>query len=81
MKAKVGIFDSPKRRKTSCPNFPMPSDCSRAVINERADRSAPAAKINGFPVMAIAAGLLAIAAVIAASNASSDWGPKVLGRL
>ena len=81
MKAKVGMLDSPKRRKTSWPNFPMPSDCSRLVIKERADRSAPAAKMNGFPVIAIALGLLAIAAVIAASSASSDCGPKVLGRL
>jgi hypothetical protein len=52
----------------------MASDCSRLLINESADKSAPAAKINGFPVIAIAAGFLEIESVIAASRARSDYG-------
>ena len=79
--AKVGVPDSLRRRKTSWPNFPIASDCSRFVINESAERSAPAAKINGLPVIAIAAGLREIASVIAPSSAMSDCGPKVFGRV
>ena len=59
----------------------MATDCSRLLKNESADRSAPAAKINGLPVMPIAAGLREAASVIAASSAASDCGPKVLGRV
>ena len=59
----------------------MESDCSRLLKNESADRSAPAAKINGLPVIAMAAGLRDAASVIAASSAASDCGPKVFGRV
>jgi hypothetical protein len=50
-------------------------------MKESADRSAPAAKINGFPVIAIAAGLREIASVIAALSSARDDGPNVFGRL
>ena len=50
-------------------------------MKESADRSAPAAKINGFPVIAIAAGLREIASVIAALSSARDEGPNVFGRL
>ena len=72
MKAKVGIFDSPKRRNTSCPSFPMASAWLRSVKKESAERSAPAAKINGLPVIAIAAGFRPMASVIALFNAVTD---------
>ena len=45
------------------------------------DKSAPAAKINGFPVIAMAIEELASAIVIASFRALSDCGPKVFGRL
>ena len=59
----------------------MARDCSRLFRNERADKSAPAAKINGLPVIAIAAGAIATAAVIASFRAARDCAPKVFGRL
>ena len=59
----------------------MASDCSRFERKESAERSAPAAKINGLPMIAIAAGVRPIASVIALFNASSDCGPKVFGRV
>ncbi|CAB4545791.1 unannotated protein [freshwater metagenome] len=79
--ANVGVPHSLRRRNTSWPNFPIASDCSRFVINESAERSAPAAKMNGLPVIAMAAGLRDSASVMAASSAMSDWGPKVFGRV
>ena len=81
MNAKVGFALSPNRRKTSCPNFPMASACSRFSSMDRADKSAPAAKINGFPVIAIADAELACAAVIASFNFSSEVAPNVFGRV
>ncbi|CAB4621749.1 unannotated protein [freshwater metagenome] len=59
----------------------MARDCSRLLRNARAERSAPAAKINGFPVIAIAAGLLATAAEIASLRAAKDCAPNVFGRV
>ena len=81
MNANVGIFVSPKRRNTSCPSFPIARDWLRSVKNESAERSAPAAKIKGFPVIAIAEGLRPIASVIASFNAFRESAPKVFGRL
>ena len=49
--------------------------------NASADRSAPAANINGLPVIAMAAGAIAIAAVIASLRAASDCAPNVFGRV
>ena len=45
------------------------------------DKSAPAAKIKGFPVIAIATEGLASATVIASLSAAKELGPKVFGRL
>ena len=70
MNAKVGIFDSPKRRKTSWPSFPIANAWLRSFKNESAERSAPAAKINVLPVIAIAAGALATAFNILTPEAS-----------
>ena len=81
MKAKVGFPSEPKRRKTSWPNFPIATACSRSVRNESADRSAPAAKINYLPVIATATTSRPAASVMAASSAISDLGPNVFGRL
>ena len=50
-------------------------------MKESADKSAPAAKMKGFPVIAIAVGLREVASVIAASSACKDCGPNVFGRL
>ena len=75
MNANVGIPHSSKRRKTSCPSFPMASDCSRFDRYASAERSAPAAKINGLPMIAIAAGERPIASLIAPFRAASDCGP------
>ena len=58
----------------------MANDCSRLFRNDSADKSAPAAKINGLPVIAIAAGALATAAEIASLRAASDCAPNVFGR-
>ena len=81
MKANVGIPHSSNLRKTSWPSFPIATAWERSVRNESAERSAPAAKINGLPVMAIATGLREIASVIAASSAINDCGPNVFGRV
>ena len=81
IKANVGIPHSSNLRKTSWPSFPIATAWERSVRNESAERSAPAAKINGLPVMAIAAGLREIASVIAASSAINDCGPNVFGRV
>jgi hypothetical protein len=43
------------------------------------DRSAPAAKIKGFPIIAIATASLLSAAVIASFSEFRDWIPKVFG--
>ena len=45
------------------------------------DKSAPAAKINGFPVIAIAAGFNAVASSIALEILRIDCGPSVVGRV
>ena len=79
--ANVGLELSPSLRKTSWPSFPIARACSRSFKNDRAERSAPAAKINGFPVIAIAIDELASATLIASFKEASDCGPKVLGRL
>ena len=46
-----------------------------------ADRSAPAAKINGLPVTAIATASDFCASSIADASDASEAAPKVLGRL
>ena len=56
IKANVGIPHSSNLRKTSWPSFPIATAWERSVRNESAERSAPAAKINGLPITAIAAG-------------------------
>ena len=81
MNANVGIFDSPKRRKTSCPSFPNATDWLRSDKKDIPERSAPAAKINGLPVIAIAEGLRPIASVMASFKAFRESAPKVFGRL
>jgi hypothetical protein len=43
------------------------------------ERSAPAAKIKGFPIIAIATASLLSAAVIASFSEFRDWIPKVFG--
>ena len=68
-------------RNTSWPNFPIATACSREDRKLKAERSAPAAKINGLPVIAIADGFMEIACLIAESKLASEAGPKVFGRL
>ena len=72
---------SPNLRNTSCPSFPIARACFLSVKNASPDKSAPAAKMNGFPVIAIATDELASEIVIASFSAASDAGPKVFGRL
>ena len=59
----------------------MASAWDFSVRKASADKSAPAAKINGLPVIAIATEELCSAAVIACASAASEAGPKVFGRL
>ena len=81
IKAKVGFPHSPKRRKTSCPN--LVNACARVWSATPATplRSAPAAKINGFPVIPIASASEAIATSSAALRDCKPCTPIVLGRL
>ena len=79
--AKVGFLLSPNLRKTSCPSFPIASACFGSLKKAMPDKSAPAAKIKGFPVIAIATEELASAIVIASLSAAKELGPKVFGRL
>ena len=79
--AKVGFLPRPKRLNKSCPNLPKASAWARSETKGRADKSAPAAKINGFPIIAIAFESLDSAAVNAASNSWRDFGPNVFGRV
>ena len=72
IKAKVTFLLLPSLLKMSCPNFPKASDCSRLATYEMPDRSAPAAKIKGFPIIAIATESLLSAAVIASFSAFRD---------
>ena len=81
MKAKVGFLLSPSFLKTSWPNFPIVSAWDLLVRNERPERSAPAANINGLPVIAIATESDDCAASIAARSDSRPAAPKVFGRL
>ena len=81
MKAKVGFFVSFNRRNTSWPNLPIAIACDRSAKNEIAERSAPAAKMNGLPVIAIATAELASASEIRSFNSRSVFAPKVFGRL
>ena len=81
MNAKVVFLLRPRRLKTSCPYLPIARDWLFSVTKGSPERSAPAAKINGFPVIAMATEDEFSAAVIAASNSCSDLGPKVLGRV
>ena len=81
MNAKVGFFASWRRLKTSWPSFPIAIACSVLVRNESAERSAPAAKINGLPVIAIAEAELAKASEIRSLSSRRVFAPNVLGRL
>ncbi|CAB4807400.1 unannotated protein [freshwater metagenome] len=47
----------------------------------KAERSAPAAKMNGLPVIAMTSGFKEIASEIALFKLAREAGPKVFGRL
>ena len=79
--ANVGFLPSFNRRKTSWPSFPIANACDLSVKKARPDRSAPAAKIKGLPVIAMATDSDFSAVSIAAFRVRSDCGPKVLGRV
>ena len=49
--------------------------------SRRPERSAPAAKMNGLPIIAIATAGEFSAVVMASSNSCSDFGPSVFGRV
>ena len=52
-----------------------------SVRNPIAERSAPAAKINGFPVTAIATAFDFMASSIADDRDCNETAPKVFGRV
>ena len=61
IKQKVGIFEVRSFAYASWPNLMIDAASSALVRAEIPDRSAPAAKINGLPVIATAAGFAASA--------------------
>ena len=79
MRPNDGLPPSCSLRKTACPSSATVRTAS-GPPPWMAVRSAPAARMNGLPVTAIASIVSsASAASIAVSSASSEAGPKVLG--
>ncbi len=79
-KANDGLPPSCSLRITPCPILPRLSACSRSVSFGTPDRSAPAARMNGLPVMPMATiSSRASAASIALFSSARPRGPKVFG--
>ena len=81
--AKVGTGSSPSRRNTSCPCLPVARASSFEPALAMALRSAPTAKMNGFPVTPAATIAPSSASLATSSSAASmlirPRGPKVVG--
>ena len=81
-KAKVGIRRSPQPAEHPVARAPRtPRRSARSATDPTWDRSAPAAKMNGLPVTAMASGPASIAVLIAASRLARPSGPRVFGRV
>ena len=82
MSAKVGTRDVCSLSKIACPIRAVARAWSPLTILANPERSAPAARMNGLPVMAIAnTSSRANAASSARFSSPRPRGPKVLGRL